>query len=206
MANATCYHLGKPYTPAVIKGITFTLYDEVHRIWAGTGLDTAVAALVADGMPFMSQAQLDRFRADLDAVTAALDSFAALEETAATSSGLVGAGVVAYNTAVADREGTLTALAAALATHNADVAALADAPEDADLIAAEAASAAALETAVANDASRAENLADAEDALAALRGTAASDAKAVLEARVFALAAPLAIPRSRDGKVNPFLG
>ena len=65
---AAIYCKGKPSTPAIVGGVTFTLFDEARGIWSGTATAPQETALCPAGSIFMLQTEYDRFKADFDAL------------------------------------------------------------------------------------------------------------------------------------------
>ena len=79
---ATVYCKGKPSTPAIVGGVTFTLFDEVTGIWSGTATTPQETDLTPAGAAFLTQAEYDRFKADKDALALYDTAITAAEVTA----------------------------------------------------------------------------------------------------------------------------
>jgi len=82
---AEIYCNGKPSTPAIVGGVTFTLFDEARGIWSGTATAPQETALCPTGAAFMLQTEYDRFKADFDALATYDTAIAAAEVTAGTT-------------------------------------------------------------------------------------------------------------------------
>jgi len=79
---AAIYCKGRPTgdTPAVVGGITFTVFDALHDLWVGLSTHALVAALCAKcPAQYFTQAELDRFEADVNAISTALDDLTTAE-------------------------------------------------------------------------------------------------------------------------------